>query len=70
MATTPDFGGATSDGSSSGGHTVIVPDAHLLFSGDYKRAGLDLVLSKDGHEHVVPDYFKGVARATLASPDG
>ena len=70
MATTPDSGGATSDGSSSGGHTVIVPDAHLLFSGDYKRAGLDLVLSKDGHEHVVPDYFKGVARATLASPDG
>ena len=66
----PDSGGGTGDGSSSGGLSVIVPDAYLLFSGDYKRAGLDLVLSKDGHEHVVPDYFKGVARATLASPDG
>ena len=48
---------------------VLVPDAHLLFSGDYKRAGLDLVLSKDGHDHVVADYFKGSARA-LKSPDG
>ncbi|MDB5091790.1 MAG: hypothetical protein JWR09_5784, partial [Mucilaginibacter sp.] len=52
------------------GHTVIVPDAHLLFSGDYKRAGVDLVLSKDGHDYVVSDYFKGHSRATLSSPDG
>ncbi|MDB5565949.1 MAG: hypothetical protein JWP84_2515 [Tardiphaga sp.] len=52
------------------GHTVIVPDAHLLFSGDYKRAGVDLVLSKDGHDYVVSDYFKGHSRATLSSPNG
>ncbi len=45
-------------------------DANLLFSGDYKRSGLDLVLSKDGHEHVVSDYFKGSLRAALSSPDG
>lgn len=45
-------------------------DANLLFSGDYKRSGVDLVLSKDGHEHVVSDYFKGSLRAALSSPDG
>ncbi|MEH2480707.1 VCBS repeat-containing protein [Nitrobacteraceae bacterium AZCC 2146] len=50
-------------------HTIVVPDAHLLFSGDYKRAGVDLVLSKDGHDYVVSDYFKGHSRATLSSPD-
>lgn len=65
---TTDAAGET--GPRSSGGTVIVPDAHLLFSGDYKRVGLDLVLSKDGHEYVVPDYFKGAARASLASPDG
>jgi hypothetical protein len=70
MPTTPDPSGGTGDSISPGGHTIVVPDAHLLFSGDYRRAGVDLVLSKDGHEHVVPDYFKGAARATLASPDG
>ncbi|QWG25567.1 VCBS domain-containing protein [Bradyrhizobium sediminis] len=49
---------------------IVVPDAQLLFSGDYKRSGLDLTLSKDGHEFVVRDYFRGEHRATLASPDG
>jgi FecR protein len=49
---------------------VVVPDAHLLFSGDFKRAGLDLVLSHDDRHFVVRDYFKGESRATLLSPDG
>ena len=53
-----------------GGNAITIPDAHLLFTGDYKRAGLDLILSKDGHELVVPDYFRGEQRASLASPDG
>jgi VCBS repeat-containing protein len=61
---------AASEATAHGGGTVVVPEAHLLFSGDYKRAGVDLVLSKDGHDYVVPDYFKGSARATLSSPDG
>jgi VCBS repeat-containing protein len=52
------------------GSTIVVQDANLLFSGDYKRSGVDLVLSKDGHEHVVSDYFKGSLRAALSSPDG
>ena len=38
---------------------IIVPDAQLLFNGDYKRSGVDLILSKDHHELVLHDYFKG-----------
>ena len=53
-----------------GPDTIVVPDAHLLFSGDYKRSGLDLVLSKDGQEFVAREYFRGENRAALASPDG
>src|SRR5437879_8655330 len=49
---------------------IIVSDAQLLFNGDFKRSGVDLILSKDDHELVVPDYFKGEKRAALASPDG
>ncbi|MGY8704525.1 VCBS domain-containing protein [Bradyrhizobium sp. 18BD] len=48
----------------------IVPDPNLIFSGEFKRAGLDLVLSHDGHEFVVHDYFRGDKRAALSSPDG
>ncbi|WP_439099766.1 VCBS domain-containing protein [Bradyrhizobium yuanmingense] len=48
----------------------VVPDPNLIFNGEFKRAGLDLVLSHDGHEFVVPDYFRGDKRAALASPDG
>ncbi|NPV20208.1 Npun_F0296 family exosortase-dependent surface protein [Bradyrhizobium aeschynomenes] len=49
---------------------IVVPDAHFLFNADFKRSGLDLVLSSDGRELVLPDYFKGEKRAPLASPDG
>src|SRR5437868_1544962 len=49
---------------------IIVPDAHLLFAGDFKRSGVDLVLSSDGRELVLHDYFKGEKRAALSSPDG
>ena len=48
----------------------IVPDPNLIFNGEFKRAGLDLVLSHDGHEFVVHDYFRGDKRAAIASPDG
>lgn len=49
---------------------VVVPDANLIFNGEFKRAGLDLVLSHEGHEFVVHDYFRGDKRAAVASPDG
>jgi VCBS repeat-containing protein len=48
----------------------VVPDPNLIFNGEFKRAGLDLVLSHEGHEFVVPDYFRGDKRAAIASPDG
>ena len=43
---------------------------NLLFNGDFKRSGVDLVLSKDNQELVLHDYFKGEKRAALSSPDG
>ncbi|MCK1639753.1 VCBS domain-containing protein [Bradyrhizobium sp. 157] len=49
---------------------IIVSDAHLLFSGDFKRSGVDLILSSSDREVVLRDYFKGEKRAALASPDG
>ncbi|HMM92170.1 VCBS domain-containing protein [Bradyrhizobium sp.] len=49
---------------------IIISDAHLLFHGDFKRSGVDLILSGGDHEVVLPDYFKGEKRAALASPDG
>ncbi len=49
---------------------ILVPDAQLLFNGDFKRSGVDLILSKDDREFVLHDYFKGEKRAALASPDG
>jgi fibronectin-binding autotransporter adhesin len=49
---------------------IIVPDAQLLFGGDFKRSGVDLILSDDHHELVLHDYFKGEKRVALASPDG
>ena len=49
---------------------VVVSDAQLLFNADFKRSGVDLVLSGDGREVVLHDYFKGQTRAPIASPDG
>ena len=50
--------------------TVTIPDAHLLFSGDYARSGLDLIVSDHDHRVVVPDYFHGEKRPILVSPEG
>lgn len=49
---------------------IIVEDAQLLFGGDYARRGSDLVLSKDGHDHIISDYFKSAQRKALSSSDG
>jgi fibronectin-binding autotransporter adhesin len=49
---------------------IVVPDAHFLFNADFKRSGVDLILSGDNREVVFHDYFKGEKRAALASPDG
>ncbi|WP_426529214.1 VCBS domain-containing protein [Bradyrhizobium sp. McL0615] len=49
---------------------IIISDAHLLFHGDFKRSGVDLILSSADQELVLREYFKGEKRAALASPDG
>jgi VCBS repeat-containing protein len=68
-----DFG-ANADGHidsfSNGANTVTVPDAHLLFSGDYARSGADLIVSDHLHRVVVPNYFHGDKHPTLVSPEG
>ena len=49
---------------------ITISDAHLLFHGDFKRSGVDLVLTSGDREVVLHEYFKGEKRAALASPDG
>jgi hypothetical protein len=49
---------------------IIVQDAQLLFTGDFKRSGSDLVISKGDHELRLADYFKGDKHPPLASADG
>ena len=53
------------------GNSVTIPDAHLLFNGDFKRAGDSLkITGDDGKTVVVADYFKSDRLATLLAPDG
>lgn len=49
---------------------VVIPDAHLMFSGDYTRIGSDLIISGNGQKIVVGNYFKGETRPALTSKDG
>ncbi|MBR1131477.1 FecR domain-containing protein [Bradyrhizobium iriomotense] len=42
----------------------------MIFNGEFKRSGPDLVLSHEGRDFVVHDYFRGDKRAALASSDG
>ena len=59
------------DGVYATGDSVTIPDAHLIFSGHYSRAGQDLVLADDAHKKfVVHDYFAPGKRASLVAPDG
>jgi len=51
--------------------TVSIPDAELLFTGDFKRHGPDLVLTgHDGRRHVVPGYFSSEKHPALVAPNG
>jgi hypothetical protein len=50
---------------------VTIPDAHFLFTADFKRKGPDLVLTgEDGRKVLVPDYFRHEKQPDLASPEG
>ena len=53
------------------GGSLVVPDAQLLFTADYTRAGDDLVLTgADGTTLVITNYFALDAAPILFSPDG
>jgi len=75
---TPDHRGSGSDGAETLtptndarlGAFVTVPDAHVLFHGEFRRAGSDLILSDVDHKFVVPDYFATDRRLALLSPEG
>jgi hypothetical protein len=62
-----DLGSSSLDGHAN---TVTIPNGHLLFSGDYERSGLDLIVSDHDHRVVIHDYFRGEQRPTLVSPEG
>ena len=50
---------------------ITVPDAQLLFNGEFKRSGDDLkIVGDDGKSFLVSDYFKNDKRPTLLSPEG
>lgn len=45
-------------------------NSELLFSGNYDRVGLDLIVSNEIESVTVQEYFKGDHRAPLMSPEG
>jgi FecR protein len=54
-----------------GSAVVTIPDAHFLFTADFKRKGSDLVLTgEDGRKILVPDYFRQEKQPDLVSPEG
>jgi hypothetical protein len=56
---------------SAAGDSVNVPDAKLMFTGDYSRSGENLVLTgEDGGSLVISGYFASETPATLISPSG
>ena len=52
-------------------HSVLVPDAELLFTAQFHRAGPDLVLTgRDGQHHLIPGYFSSEHHPALVAPNG
>lgn len=50
---------------------ITVPDAHLLFNGDFQRHGSDLkIVGEAGQSFLIPGYFQGEKNPTLLSPEG
>src|SRR5215813_3690074 len=59
------------DPAHAGVEYITIPDAHLLLSSEFKRSGLDLLLTgDDGRKVTVSDYFRSDKRPTLLSPEG
>jgi hypothetical protein len=56
---------------SPNGPTATIPDAHLLFNAEFKRAGSDLILNgDDGKTATVRDYFASDKHPMLLSREG
>ena len=77
VSTEPGYGakasviGIDAVGAHADAHVVSVPDANLLFRGDFRRAGPDLVISgPDGQHHLVPGYFSSEQPPALVAPNG
>src|ERR1700722_2762517 len=59
------------ESSESSDHSVLVPDAELLFTAQFHRAGPDLVLTgRDGAHHLIPGYFSSEHHPALVAPNG
>jgi len=59
------------DAAVDGSGFITIPDAHLLFSGDFKRFGDNLkITGEDGKSIVISDYFKADRLPVLLAPDG
>ena len=57
--------------SSHSDYAILVPDAQLLFTAEFHRAGPDLVLiGRDGERHLIPGYFSGEHERALVAPNG
>src|SRR3954454_24585182 len=55
----------------TGASAVGLPETHLLFNGEFKRAGDDLrLIGADGKVQIIADYFKSENLHALRSPDG
>src|SRR6185436_16991053 len=53
------------------GGPVTVPDAHLLFTADFRRSGYDLILTGDhGDSAVIANYFGDAGSPALVAPHG
>ena len=50
---------------------IVIPDAQLLFTAHFHRAGPDLILTgRDGQIHIIPGYFSGEQQPALVAPNG
>ena len=50
---------------------IVIPDAHLLLSAHFRKAGADLILTgDDGKKLIVEGYFNLLKRPDLTAPDG
>jgi len=50
--------------------SIVFPDKDLLFTGDYKRSGSDLVLTGQDATAIILDYFTRERRPSLVTPEG